>query len=62
MADWMKVMPADEIPSDDVLAVTIDGREFAIYGVEGEAFATDVMCTHGDARLCDGFLICHEIE
>jgi len=51
MADWMKVMPADEIPSDDVLAVTIDGREFAIYGVEGEAFATDVMCTHGDARL-----------
>ena len=62
MADWIKVMPADEIPSDDVLAVTIDGREFAIYGVEGEAFATDVMCTHGDARLCDGFLIGHEIE
>jgi naphthalene 1,2-dioxygenase system ferredoxin subunit len=62
MADWIKVMPADEIPSDDVLAVTIDGREFAIYGVEGEIFATDVMCTHGDARLCDGFLIGHEIE
>jgi len=34
----------------------------AIYGVGGEVFVTDNVCTHGHARLCDGFLDGHEIE
>ena len=34
----------------------------ALYGVEGEVYATDNVCTHGHARLCDGFLEGHEIE
>ena len=34
-----------------------DGRrqEIALYGVDGEVYATDNLCTHGNARLCDGF-------
>ncbi len=28
----------------------------------GEIFATDNVCTHGQARLCEGFLEGHEIE
>ena len=41
-----------------------DGRrqEIALYGVDGEVYATDNLCTHGNARLCDGFLMGHEIE
>ena len=27
-----------------------------------EVFATDNLCTHGQARLCEGFLLGHEIE
>ena len=38
------------------------GREIAIYRVDGSVFATDNSCTHGHARLCEGFLEGHEIE
>ncbi|MGN6230490.1 MAG: non-heme iron oxygenase ferredoxin subunit [Trinickia sp.] len=59
---WMKVIELTAVPADDVTAVTAAGQELAIYGVDGEVFATDNICTHGHARLCDGFLDGHEIE
>lgn len=60
--NWVDAMSAEELPTDDVIARTVAGRELAFYGVEGEVFATDNLCTHGHARLCDGFLLGHEIE
>jgi len=42
--------------------VDIDAKSIALYQVDGEIFATDNICTHGNARLCDGFLEGHEIE
>jgi naphthalene 1,2-dioxygenase system ferredoxin subunit len=59
---WMKVIELIEVPADDVVAVQAGDRELAIYGVDGEVFATDNICTHGHARLCDGFVEGHEIE
>lgn len=61
-ANWQEAAARDAIPEDDVIGVTIDGRDIALYGVAGEVFATDNLCTHGNARLCDGFLEGHEIE
>lgn len=61
-AQWHDVMPEDELPDNDVWAVQVAGRDIAIYGVEGQPYATDNLCTHGNARLCDGFLEGHEIE
>ena len=43
-------------------SVNVDGREIALYEVEGEVFATDNFCTHGAARMSDGFLEGREIE
>jgi naphthalene 1,2-dioxygenase system ferredoxin subunit len=40
----------------------VAGREIALYSVGDEVFATDNLCTHGPSRLCDGFLLDHEIE
>jgi len=60
--NWMDVLALDAIPEADVTSVTIDGREIALYEVEGEVFATDNLCTHGAARLSDGFLEGREIE
>ncbi|AHB74890.1 MULTISPECIES: non-heme iron oxygenase ferredoxin subunit [Pandoraea] len=60
--NWMEAAPRDAIPEDDVIGVVVAGREIALYGVDGEVFATDNVCTHGNARLCDGFLDGHEIE
>ena len=59
---WIDVIAIDDIPEDDVTSVDIEGKSIALYRVEGEVFATDNLCTHGNARLCDGFLEGHEIE
>ncbi|SOE96014.1 Ferredoxin subunit of nitrite reductase or a ring-hydroxylating dioxygenase [Burkholderia sp. D7] len=59
---WMKIIELIEVSADDVVAVRAGDRELAIYGVDGEVFATDNICTHGHARLCDGFVEGHEIE
>ena len=59
---WVDAMAADALPDDDVVGVAVDGRDIAIYTVAGDVYATDNICTHGQARLCDGFLDGHEIE
>lgn len=61
-ADWTDAMAADALPTDDVVAVAADGREIAICTVGDAVYAVDNLCTHGNARLCDGFLDGHEIE
>jgi naphthalene 1,2-dioxygenase system ferredoxin subunit len=59
---WIDVTATEDIPEDDVIGIDIAGKSIALYRVEGEVFATDNLCTHGNARLCDGFLEGHEIE
>ena len=59
---WIVAASRDASPEDDVIGVIVGGREIALYGVDGEVYATDNACTHGNARLCDGFLEGHEIE
>lgn len=60
--NWVDAMSADELPNDDVWPVMVAGRDLAVYTVGAEVFASDNLCTHGHARLCDGFLEGHEIE
>jgi len=59
---WIHVAELAELAADDVTAVHVAGREIAVYRVGAELYATDAQCTHGNARLCDGFLEGHEIE
>jgi naphthalene 1,2-dioxygenase system ferredoxin subunit len=58
----MDAIAADELPTNDVWAVEVAGRDIALYTVEGNVYATDNLCTHGNARLCEGFMEGHEIE
>lgn len=60
--NWIDAAAADVVPEEDVMAVTVAGKEVALYGVDGGVYATDNICTHGHARLCDGFLEGGEIE
>ena len=46
-SQWTEAAAVDEVPTDDV---------------DGQIYATDNVCTHGHARLCEGFLEGHEIE
>ena len=59
---WIDVAAQNDVPHDDVIGLAVAGRDIALYGVAGEVYATDNICTHGHARLCDGFLEGHEIE
>ncbi|MFZ6758831.1 non-heme iron oxygenase ferredoxin subunit [Undibacterium sp. Ji50W] len=60
--NWIEAIAADDVPQDDVVGVAVEGRDLAIYSFNGNVYATDNICTHGHARLCDGFLEGHEIE
>jgi naphthalene 1,2-dioxygenase ferredoxin component len=59
---WTLALAADALPADDVVGVSVAGRDIALYTVGDAVYATDNLCTHGNARLCDGFLEGHEIE
>jgi naphthalene 1,2-dioxygenase system ferredoxin subunit len=61
-ATWIELTAVDAIPEYDVIGIDAEGKSFALYQVDGEIYATDNICTHGNARLCDGFLEGHEIE
>ena len=61
-APWVDALSADDLPVDDVIGIAVAGRDIALYTVGDAVYATDNTCTHGQARLCDGFLDGHEIE
>lgn len=59
---WIDASAEDDVWEDQVMAAQVGGREIALYRVEGRIYATDNTCTHGRARLCEGFLEGFEIE
>ena len=61
-APWTDLAAETDLAPDDVVAVNGPEGEIALYSVAGEVFATDNACSHGKARLCEGFLLDHEIE
>ena len=60
--NWIDAAAVSDVPEGDVIGVRVGGKEIALYEVEGEVFATDNICTHGHARMSDGFLEGKEIE
>ena len=61
-APWTPVASLDDFAASDAIAVVAAGKEIALYLVDGAVFATANRCTHGDARLCDGWVEGHEVE
>lgn len=61
-SEFIAVATVADFAASDAIAVDLGTRQIAIYLVAGEVFATDNHCTHGDARLCEGFLEGYEIE
>lgn len=60
--EWHDVAAEADLWEGAGTAVAVAGRDIAIFRTEGGVFATDNLCTHGQARLCDGFVEGHEIE
>jgi naphthalene 1,2-dioxygenase ferredoxin component len=59
---WHDAAALDDVWDGAGLAVTIADLELALFRIGAEVFATAAMCTHGHARLCDGFIEGHEVE
>jgi naphthalene 1,2-dioxygenase system ferredoxin subunit len=59
---WVRAADRAELREGDVVAARVEGRELALYLVGGEPHATDDLCTHGNARLSEGFVMDDCIE
>ena len=63
MADnWIDLLAIEQLNQSDVTAVNVQGREIALYEIDGQIYATDNLCTHGAGRMSDGFFDGLEIE
>jgi len=63
MADgWIKAAERNALGDGEVIGVIVDGREIALYEIDGEIYATDDICTHAYAKLSDGWMEKGEIE
>lgn len=60
---WTRVCDIDDVEEEDVIGVSIDGRDVAVYRDEdGEFYASDGHCTHERMLLCDGLVMDGIIE
>ncbi|USX06802.1 non-heme iron oxygenase ferredoxin subunit [Paraburkholderia fungorum] len=54
---WKQVATLDEIPEGETLRVEIGESALCLYRIEDGVFATDDLCTHGQASLADGLIV-----
>lgn len=60
---WTRVCDVDDVEEEDVIGVSVDGRDVAVYRDEdGEFYASDGHCTHERMLLCDGLVMDGIIE
>jgi len=60
---WVEVCAATALGESDVIRFDHGRRTFAVYrGGEGELYATDGVCTHGNTHLSEGLVIGKLIE
>jgi naphthalene 1,2-dioxygenase system ferredoxin subunit len=53
---WVTVAKASDVAEGEVMGATFEGKEIAVYNVDGTFYASDNLCTHAFAFLSDGWL------
>lgn len=53
---WVAAASLAAVEAEQVLSARADGVALALYSVDGAVYATAELCTHGAARLSDGYL------
>ena len=54
--EYQTVAQVDQLPLGKTLCVEIEGREILLCHTAAGVFAVDNLCTHAEARLCEGKL------
>ncbi|HWH81423.1 MAG TPA: non-heme iron oxygenase ferredoxin subunit [Burkholderiaceae bacterium] len=60
--EWIDAAAEADLWDEAGASVMVAGRDIAVFKIGGAVFAVDNLCTHGQARLCDGFVEGFEIE
>lgn len=54
---WIEICASGFLRKEDVLRFDHEGKTYAVYRAEdGKLYASDGLCTHGNAHLADGFV------
>src|SRR6187549_1238243 len=61
--NWIEVGRVDDLPAGYSKTINLpEGRELALYNVDGEFYATENFCPHKGAPLSEGTLCGHIVE
>ncbi|CAM3692561.1 non-heme iron oxygenase ferredoxin subunit [Bordetella tumulicola] len=53
---WIRVADYTDVHEEDTLGVGVGDLPICLYKLNGEIYATDNQCTHGDADLSEGLI------
>lgn len=56
MTEWIDVAGRDQIADGEMIAVDANGLPIVLFNLSGSFSALHDLCTHGQARLSDGFV------
>ena len=63
MSNWIDVAAEADLFEGAGMAVAAEGRDIAVFKLEeGSVYAINNLCSHGNAKLCDGFVEGHQVE
>jgi naphthalene 1,2-dioxygenase ferredoxin component len=62
MSNWTDVAAEADLFDGAGIAVQAAGRDIALFKIEDGVWAIDNLCSHGNARLCDGYVDGHLVE
>ena len=62
MHNWTDVAAEADLFEGAGIAVTPQGQDIAVFKIEEGVFAINNLCSHGNARLCDGFMEGPQVE
>lgn len=60
--EWRDIAPLDSLERARALAVQLDDCQIGLFLVDGQVFAIDNLCTHGNACLTEGAVEGHVVE
>ncbi len=54
--EYHAVAKTGDLDDEEVMGVSVNGKDIALYRIEGEFYATDGICTHEYVGLSDGYV------
>jgi naphthalene 1,2-dioxygenase system ferredoxin subunit len=62
MSNWIDVAAEADLFEGAGFAVAPEGQDIAVFKLEDGVYAINNLCSHGNAKLCDGFVEGHHVE